>query len=250
MSDIQESRRGANQTSVSQALAWLERYLRRRNLHAGSPLPSEMEIAQTLGIARSSLREALTILKAFGLVRSRRKGGMRLLRDPAILELRHYFAERLDTSRQREDAMEFRAAMERGMGEIMFSRIDAATVRKLHRIGETVRSSARTGDDIKQADIQFHTTLLATCGNRLATLFACLYEPIFHNSRTRTQLLSRNDVEDWVTQHECLVSALRDRDQPRFLTALREHTRPYMRLDRGKRSGSAAALAVVQSVSR
>ena len=45
----------------------------------GSPLPTEVELAEGLGVARTSVREALTRLKAKGLIASRQKAGTRVL---------------------------------------------------------------------------------------------------------------------------------------------------------------------------
>jgi DNA-binding FadR family transcriptional regulator len=44
-----------------------------------TPLPTEVELAEQLGVARTSVREALTRLKAKGLLASRQKAGTRVL---------------------------------------------------------------------------------------------------------------------------------------------------------------------------
>ncbi len=58
---------------------WLLRHIDRRDLRPGDALPKELEIAEAAGVARSSVREALTALKVLGIVRSRRKGGLRMV---------------------------------------------------------------------------------------------------------------------------------------------------------------------------
>src|SRR6218665_4056891 len=45
----------------------------------GAAIPTELELAEQLGVARTSVREALTRLKAKGLIASRPKAGTRVL---------------------------------------------------------------------------------------------------------------------------------------------------------------------------
>jgi len=54
-----------------QALEQLKRYIQLSNVKVGQRLPSERELAERLGIGRSSVREALKILEAVGLVETR-----------------------------------------------------------------------------------------------------------------------------------------------------------------------------------
>src|SRR4051812_7340716 len=54
----------------------LERSIRDGALPPGSRLPSETELARQLGISRPVLREAVTYLKADGIVESRRGLGL------------------------------------------------------------------------------------------------------------------------------------------------------------------------------
>ena len=215
-------------TGGAAALAWIEAHIRAHGLGPGDPLPGELAIAGQLGLARSSVREALGALKTLGLIESRRKGGIRLLRSPVLLELRHYFAHRLERS-CRSEAMEFRAVMELGLGPLMFRKTGAATVRILRGVVAGV-AAAPVSDwaMIAEAEIRFHTALTASSGNRLAMLFAHLYQPLFVNMRSRA--LTAAEVAEWVAEHRGLVEPLARRDEVAFLAALRSHTHVYMRL--------------------
>jgi len=222
MSDIKTG--GAAAT----ALAWIEEHIRARGLAAGDHLPGELEIAAQLGLARSSVREALGALKTLGLIESRRKGGIRLLRDPVLLELRHYFASHLDRSRQTE-AMEFRAVMEWGLGPLLFRKTDAATLRTLRGIVAAIEDAPEpTWEKVVDAEIRFHTALTASCGNRLAMLFAHLYQPLF--ASLQSGAMTAAETSQWVDEHRSLVEPLARRDEAAFLAALRSHTHGYMRL--------------------
>ena len=51
-------------------LDWLEQQLRSGGLRVGDKLPAERALAEDFGISRASVREAVRILAAMGLVRT------------------------------------------------------------------------------------------------------------------------------------------------------------------------------------
>ena len=49
--------------------------LQKRKLSVGDVIPKEMELAETLGVSRTVIREALTRLRLMGLIESKKKKG-------------------------------------------------------------------------------------------------------------------------------------------------------------------------------
>src|SRR4030042_755321 len=60
---------------VSRAIARIKDALLRKDLRPGDYLPSETELTKTLGIGKSSVREAVKMLQAMGVVEVRRGQG-------------------------------------------------------------------------------------------------------------------------------------------------------------------------------
>jgi DNA-binding FadR family transcriptional regulator len=209
-------------------VAWLERRILSSKLAVGDALPGELEISRCVGVGRSSVREALTALKVLGIIRSRRKDGIRLVRDPVLLELRRYFVEEPFDRRTHAETQVFRAALEWGLGPLMLDRTTAATVRTMRQAVESVAAHGKTWSDINAAEIRYHTALIAGCGNRLASLFAHLYGPIFRLDTGPGP--TAGDLRQWCTEHLAMVEALERRDEGAFLAALRAHTHGYMGL--------------------
>lgn len=220
-------------SAAERALTWIEDHVHAHGLTPGDTLPGELEIAEAAGVGRSSVREALTVLKVLGIIESRRKEGIRIVRDPVLLELRHYFARDLDAPERFADALEFRAAMEWGLGPVMLARVSAADIRMLRAIVREVEHARRL-EDVHRAEVRFHTVLTAACGNRLGTLFSHLYAPLFM-ARWSDDLhrpATAAERHRWVRQHEGLINSLERRDRAGFLRQLKAHAHPYMRLDR------------------
>lgn len=227
--------RGAASSALSasaRVLAWLEQHIREKGLVPGDGLPTEMEIMAAAGTGRSSVREALTALKVLGIIRQRRKGGISLIRDPILLELRHYFAEHFEDKERFDDTMEYRAALEWGFGPLVFSHTTAGMVKSLRALLNEVETGSSTAPSIHAAEVRFHSLLASGGGNQLADIFSHLYAPLFHWNEADVQAMSYSPafVAEWVAQHAELVDALDARDEAAFLRALKEHTHSYMRL--------------------
>lgn len=220
MSDIIQYHPGA----AERAMEWIEGHIEKRGLGVGDLLPTELQIAAAAGVSRSSVREAMRALRVLGIVRSRRKGGCRIVREAVLLNLRKFFDADLAATGRYGDAMEFRGAMEWGLGPLMFQRAEAGTVRKLRAVVEQARATDCLVE-LNRLETAFHVTLVASCGNRLGLLFAHLYSPLFQSrpQNLRTTL-TPTEKRRWLRQHADLVSALAARNEGLFLRRLRQHT--------------------------
>lgn len=221
----QESRSASASLRV---LEWIERYMADKALGPGDALPGELEICAEASASRSSVREALTVLKVLGIIRTRRKGGITIVRAPVVLELRHYFVERYEPRALRDEVMEFRAALEWGFGPLVMARVDSHTVRELRSVVDYVRQNP-TIDAVGTSEIRFHTLLAQACGNRLYSIFSHIYPPIFRDIPQEAVRLSAAEHARWLREHGGMADALEAGDTERFLSLLREHTHVYMR---------------------
>src|SRR6476619_1027784 len=62
-------------TLVDKVEASLVELLQQRKLGIGDTIPKELELAQSLGVSRTVIREALTRLRIMGLIESKKKKG-------------------------------------------------------------------------------------------------------------------------------------------------------------------------------
>lgn len=222
-------------TAASRVLLWIEEYVAANALGVGDALPAELEMAEAVGVGRSSVREALTALKVLGIIQQRRKGGIRIVRDPVLLELRHYFTDVFDSQERYEEALEFRAALEWGFGPLVLARRRSRCLRGLKAILREAESTAPEDFDIFAAEIRFHSILAEVSGNRLARLFAFLYGPIFRQADDGRH--GPEYVPEWIEQHRRLVETLAAGEEGDFLEELRAHTHNYMRWPNPPKAG-------------
>lgn len=220
--------KASSANAALRVLEWIERHIKDGKLGIGDNLPSELEIGEAAKASRSSVREALTALKVLGIIHTRRKGGITIIRDPVVLELRHFFVERYEADELFADVMEFRAAMEWGFGPLVMANIKPMSVKRLRDIVETF--AAKPSDRaLMDAEIRFHTELAKACGNRLSSIFAHLYPPIFLSRIEGAEALNQAEFERWSQEHMGMTKALETKNSAKFLELLRKHTHIYMR---------------------
>ena len=209
-------------------LEWIEWYIRANELTVGDSLPYEQEIASASGAGRSSVREAIAALKALGVIVSRRKGGIRIVRDPVLLYLRKYFSGEFPDKQRLAQAMEFRAALERGLAGLVLSNIAAEQLAELDQIVKTCEQTATTLADLYTSEVEFHTLLIRGSGNEIAALLSGILTPLFGSHRRKVRF-TRKEVKVWAAEHRELIDALSRRDAPAYFKAISAHTRTYLR---------------------
>ena len=214
-------------------LEWIEQQLRSGGLRVGDKLPAERTLAEDFGISRASVREAVRILAAMGLVRSATgsgpHSGATVISDPSAAlgwALRMHIATR---SLPVADVVATRVLLETQ------SSLDAASSRDpgrdavLTRAGELLdRMDDPAVDDAEfhVLDAQFHLLLASLGGNVvLETIMASLREATIGYVQETVA-----GTSDWPSirarlqsQHRAVHRATVERDGERAARLLREH---------------------------
>src|SRR5690606_6413783 len=94
--------------------------IKENKLKDGDSIPKELEVAQTMGVSRTVVREAILGLRTLGIIESRKHRGM-ILTNPDIM---HNFRRMVDPTLLGQDTLknlfEFRLIMEMGMADFLF----------------------------------------------------------------------------------------------------------------------------------
>lgn len=196
--------------------------LQQRKLKVGDAIPKEIELAASLGVSRTVIREALMRLRMMGLIESKKKKGsvitspdlfgiMSKSMNPHVLDL--------DTLKQ---MFEIRLVLEIGMADFIFQRIKKENIDELKEI---VRNEPpQTDHHLFNIDheIAFHGKLYEITGNEALKKFQKLLLPIFdyvHNSG----LLKKQPMLRKFVSHKGLVDILENGSPELFRNAMRNH---------------------------
>lgn len=187
-------------------------------LPAGSRLPSERDLANQLGISRSTLRHALTTLVQSGhLVSLRgRAGGTFVSERPPLAERD---GELLGVDAR--GVLDMRVAVELGATLLACERADAADLDRLDELTNRMEDVDHF-EVYRRADIRFHIGLAEAADS--ARLVSAMAEIQGHMSDLITKIAHPPEVlQHSNAQHRRLVSLLRRRDGTRAVRLIREH---------------------------
>jgi GntR family transcriptional regulator, transcriptional repressor for pyruvate dehydrogenase complex len=181
-------------------------------LPVGSPLPSESALAQTLGINRSTVREAIRALEESGMLR-RRPGGKRLfVTAPRHSEVAsHMKAAMVLQEMSFLELWEAMLCIEPAVTAAAAMRITEAELNLLDENVDRTRHAATHAKDLVALDVEFHTILSAASRSRALQL---CHEPIsqlFYPAFLRL-VLRLNVIERLIFAHQQVLDGLRARD--------------------------------------
>jgi GntR family transcriptional regulator, transcriptional repressor for pyruvate dehydrogenase complex len=210
-----------SQTAFEETVDRLGTAIRLGLLPPGARLPAERELCARLGIARSTLRQALTALGQSGHLRAvRGRGGGTFVADrpppaePPSPELLAGWREVCDG----------RLAVELGVAVLAAERASADALDRLDELAHTLDGLLEDFATYRQVDVRLHVGLAeATGSSRL--VMACteaqgamtgLIGLIAHPP----QVLASSNA-----QHRRILAAIRERDEARAAAAMTEHLR-------------------------
>ena len=180
-------------------------YIRSAGYSFGDALPKEDELAGILGVSRTITREALSRLKAAGIVESRRRRGMILKKPDIFAGLDKLIKFGILDEHTKQEISELRLVIELGVADLIYANRTAKTIDELEIICEEFKNEDLDIAKHVAAEQHFHRRLLAMSGNNLIDRFQLLLEPFFAPHKTLPQSTLNNSYQE----HMELVKALR-----------------------------------------
>ncbi len=189
-------------------------------LEPGTRLPSERELCAKLGIARSTLRQALTALAQSGhIVSSRGRGGGTFVADclPRPAPSRRVLAAWRDTCDQR-------MTVEVGVACLAAERADPEALDALDELLDALDSATNDFASYRIADVRLHVGLAQTTGN--SQLVSAMTEVQGAMSDLISLIAHPPEILDSANrQHRRLLAAIRRRDEAAAAAEMIEHLR-------------------------
>jgi DNA-binding FadR family transcriptional regulator len=136
------------------------------------PMPTEPELAATLGVSRATVRDAIKVLSGKGLVRTARRYGTRVLpvEDWNLLDGDVVRWHRRDHPRMRRifaETTELRCIMEPAAAALAAERASEDQVRTILDAAYAMHPESDDVQALFEADCRFHVTILDATQNRV-----------------------------------------------------------------------------------
>lgn len=195
------------------------------DLKPGDKLPSERDMADSLGISRASVREALTTLEAIGILEIKPGEGT-FVKQTNDAETFAPLALVLTVERNPEaQMMEVRRVLETEMAVLAAQRATSENLKKIEELLDQMKA-AETIRDAVDADLRFHFAIAeATQNTILLRLMNTIADLMHHSLRSsREKLYSDHPTGQRILkEHDAILQAIRNHDQEAARCAMLEH---------------------------
>ncbi|MDT8899960.1 FadR/GntR family transcriptional regulator [Anaeroselena agilis] len=160
-----------SESSVDYVVNSIKELLLTQKVRPGDRLPTEMELARLLSVSRGSVREAMKILSAFGIVEIKRGDGTyvanmsgKVLFDPLLFNL-------ILSQPNFDELKEFRLLLEKDVVRLVIKNASTEDINLLRVAYEEMNAlkdqEPRSYDQLLDSDLKFHIVLGQICNNRL-----------------------------------------------------------------------------------
>jgi len=196
-------------------------------LKVGDKLPSTKEMSESFGVGRSTTREALSALKAMGLIEIRQGGGCRVIRSSAS----EVAVPELDSLRMNRNVLlellEARQSLEVSNAAIAAAKRTEEDLEAFRSLIEAMEKSVGDEREGERTDLLFHQTLAKATHN---SIMARLFESIVGQMETaireirRVELYANQKVaERLYKEHLAIYEAVREGNPDRASRSMKRH---------------------------
>jgi GntR family transcriptional regulator, transcriptional repressor for pyruvate dehydrogenase complex len=198
--------------------------IRRRQLNPGDRLPAERELCERFGVSRVTVREALRVLEANGLLEIRvgARGGA-FVTEPSTERVGEGIADLLTVSAvTAAEATEARLILEVGMIPLVCERADASDIAALLRICDRQDEALTGGDHELDLSAEFHSRLAECAHNAAVQLLTHSVRaplPTSPDHAGRSPETGRASANE----HRDIVHAVQHRDATKAAEIMRRH---------------------------
>jgi DNA-binding FadR family transcriptional regulator len=189
-------------------------------------LPSEGELVATYGVSRTVVREAISQLRARGLVETRRGIGT-FARDPNAAA---FAVPRIDRGTLAEVValLELRISLETEAAALAAKRASEGQLQRLGAILESMHTAERDGSDAVDADFEFHLAVAeATRNHYFPDLMRHLGRSIIPRTRIDSPAVAQLDRAEYLRtvnrEHQDIFRAIARGDPDAARAAMRTH---------------------------
>lgn len=191
-------------------------------LQPGDKLPSERELAEMLGVSRSSIRDAIRSLELVGLVEPRQGAGT-VVREISTDVLVTPLSSILAHKRQLVgELLEFRKMLEPALAARAAAHATAEKLVEMDKILQRQAEKLSLGELAIEEDSEFHYSIAMASGNSVVLRVLDILMDLLRETRARS-LQRKGRPEKSIAGHRKILSAIKRRDAGAAETAMRQH---------------------------
>ena len=211
-------------SAVEHVVGQIRELIETDGLTVGDKLPTERELCEKFATSRNTVREAMRMLKAYGIVDVRPKVGATIVdhRMNRAFDILSFNVAEI-SRKTFDDIQGFRELVEIG---VVLNVFDTATPKDIVALREINQKMVEAPNMVEasQCDLEFHTGLLALTGNKSILDIYRLMTPVILRimQRGKTRRIIQGET---FLEHEAILRAIEDSDSLAYQYLMRSHLR-------------------------
>ncbi len=197
----------------------------------GDRLPSENELAESFGVSRVTIRQALLKMNTFGLIRTRQGEGSFVQEMGVGIKLNELVPSIYLSENAVRDVWEFRMMTEVETVALATKRATAEDIRELWESYERLKDQRDDLEDYINNDFRFHRMLTTIVGNQLVTQLHYLLRDILKETMRKITLKIGRD--NGIEYHRRIIEAIEARDAEKARKLMNDHLAESLKLFEG-----------------
>jgi GntR family transcriptional regulator, transcriptional repressor for pyruvate dehydrogenase complex len=199
----------------------IERLIRQK-LKPGDKLPSERELAETLRVSRSSIRDAIRGLELSGLVEPRQGSGT-IVREVSANSEANPFASALKRRQELvSELLDFRKMLEPPLAARAATHASPEEISEMEEILRRQEEKHLRGDAAVAEDAEFHYNVALASGNSVVLKVIDILMDLLRDTRARHLQVGGRSQRS-LDGHRRILAAIKQHDSEAAKTAMRRH---------------------------
>ncbi len=199
----------------------LERLILKK-LRPGDKLPSERELAESLSVSRSSIRDAIRSLELMGMVEPRQGAGT-IVRDVSSSSVLNPLANALKRKEElMAELLDFRLMLEPPLASRAATHASPEEISEMEDILDRQTAKVRKGESTIAEDSEFHYSVALASGNSVVLKVLDILMDLLRETRERSLQIDGRP-EKSLAGHRRILAAIKRHDAEAAKAAMRRH---------------------------
>lgn len=223
---------------LSEEIANKIKQLIEKQYKPGDKIPTEMELAEFLGVSRTTIREAVKILCSSNILEIKRGNGTFVCENPG-LPADPLGVKALDESKVKHDLFETSKVMEPVLVKLAAEKASDASIEKVREVHQKyldLLAGYRDGDyvpakEFRKLDVAFHQAVIDCCDNEIISRSVPMFISTcaaWHDVWVSLDL--DRILSNFETDHTAILKALEERDPEKAYRLALEHTEEVIKI--------------------
>src|ERR1700735_1204544 len=193
-----------------------------KKLKPGAKLPSERELAETLQVSRSSIRDAIRGLELLGLVEPRQGAGT-IVRERSTDSVANPFASALKRRQNLvTELLDFRKMLEPPLAARAAANASVDEISEMEEILQRQEKTQGQGDPAIAEDAEFHYSIALASGNSVVLKVIDTLMDLLRDTREQS-LQVEGRAQKSLAGHRRILAAIKRHDAEAAKSAMRRH---------------------------